>query len=401
MSKELDALRKNALDNCNILPFSKSTRPTFVDNRIRLDNIANTLSCGDGGFNQSTANIIPVKSGETYRYRKLTEIECERLMSWKDNWTKYGIDKDGKKYLIPSNARYAACGNGIVSTVSKTIIEKLLKNRKEQTRVFSVCSGVDGSSMSLNPKRFKKVAFSEFDPDSKKQHSAAILKYKYPKVPNLGDLTQIQSSGVTVPKFDLMFASTPCQTFSSAGNREGLGNIRGTLFSYVVELLKQHTECNYFIFENVKGLLDHDGGRSFLTILKAFSDIGFEVDFELCTAQNFGVPQARQRIFLFGVRNGGVINDAPSNPLNIEKLPIVVKTKLRILTDYPEISLCDFNIPISSNSKILDISDVLETEVAESYFLSKPHMVQKIFNDGELYADRICLKTEKTKKVPA
>lgn len=113
----------NKDENFNkLLAYSKSTRQDFIDHRIRIDGIANTINSGDGGRSQSTANFVAVVNKGKMRIRKLTPLETERLMSWPDNWTKFGLNKDGLKYKIPDSCRYSQTGNGVVSEVAKAMV---------------------------------------------------------------------------------------------------------------------------------------------------------------------------------------------------------------------------------------------------------------------------------------
>lgn len=389
-------------NKCKILPYSKSTRKNHIDHRIRLDNIANTLSCGEGGSSQSTCNFIKEeKTNGKVRLRTLTPTETEKLMGWPKNWTKFGIDASGKKYEIPEGARYRATGNGIVSTVPKTILEKLLKD-EDQLKVMSTFSGVDGSTLLLDKKKFKKIGFAEFDPEKKKQHSSNILKYRYPKIRNFGDITKIDPT--EIEPFDLMFASSPCQTFSSAGKRAGFSDTKGTLFEHVINLLESHKECKYLFFENVKGLVDHDNGNTFLTILRAFSKAGFEVDFEICNSKHFGIPQARERVYLFGRRLDDnlqtKVNSELSNPKDVKTNLQVIRMKERIRTEFQnEINLKDFNIPLSNKSNTKPIEKLLDKDVSKEYYI-KDHYVVDVLKDGIFIEDRIVMKTDKETKVP-
>ena len=88
-----------------------------------------------------------------------------------------------------------------------------------------------------------------------------------------------------MPDFDLLCAGFPCQAFSIAGKREGFADARGTVF---------------FILENVPGLLSHDKGRTFHTILSTLSELGYGVEWKVLNSKDFGVPQSRKRVYLVG-----------------------------------------------------------------------------------------------------
>ena len=396
-----------------IIPYSKSTRDNHIDHRVRLDDNANTISCGHGGGNQSTLNLVKhVYDDGTQKFRRLTVNETERLMSWPTDWTKYGTNSNDEKYELPVSARYRATGNGIVSVVSKIILNKLVKTSYDtKIRIFSTFSGVDGSTMFLDKKLYKKIGFSEYDPKGSQQHAANVLKFRYPDVVNFGDITKIQPE--EVPQFDLMFASCPCQAFSSAGKRLGLEDTRGTLFNDVVRILKDHPECEYLFFENVKGILDHDEGRTFKTILKSFSDIGFHLDFEVCNSKDFGVPQSRERLYLFGRR---FINNEQNESLELQEsskdteksvcdkkddttpfpsTPSVIRLKTEISKNMPDVNLFDFEIPKNClDCYIYEISELLDSEY-DSKLLIKEHVAIDVLSKGMAGKSNITLKTPK------
>ena len=107
----------------------------------------------------------------------------------------------------------------------------------------------------------------------------------------------------TMPDFDLLCAGFPCQAFSIAGKREGFGDARGTLFFEVARLVADKRPA-YFILENVPGLLSHDKGRTFRTILSTFSELGYHVEWKVLNSKDFGVPQSRKRVYIVGYLDG-------------------------------------------------------------------------------------------------
>lgn len=102
-----------------------------------------------------------------------------------------------------------------------------------------------------------------------------------------------------IPDHDLLVGGFPCQAFSVAGKRGGFDDTRGTLFFEVARILRDKRP-RYFILENVKGLLSHDSGKTFQTILGVLSDIGYGVQWQVLNSKDFGVPQNRERIFVVG-----------------------------------------------------------------------------------------------------
>ena len=100
-----------------------------------------------------------------------------------------------------------------------------------------------------------------------------------------------------LPDFDLLCGGFPCQAFSLAGRRKGFDDARGTLF-FEIARLAEARRPSYLLLENVPGLLNHDGGRTFAAILTALSDLGYHVEWAVLNSKHFGVPQSRRRVFL-------------------------------------------------------------------------------------------------------
>ena len=103
-------------------------------------------------------------------------------------------------------------------------------------------------------------------------------------------------------KIDLLVGGSPCQSFSMVGKRAGLDDTRGTLF---YDFARVVDECRprVFIFENVRGLLNHDGGRTWEIILQVFDSLGYKVHAKTLNSRNYGIPQNRERIFVVGFRD--------------------------------------------------------------------------------------------------
>ena len=150
------------------------------------------------------------------------------------------------------------------------------------------------------------------------------------------------------PYVDLYVAGFPCQTFSMAGKRKGFEDTRGTLFFDLLKYLKAK-KPKYFILENVKGLLSHNGGRTFLTILDCLSKtvnkqysftnyedgLNYYVYYKVLNTKDYGIPQNRERVFIVGFRDEKHSFKFP------KKIPLELKLK-----------------------------DILENKVDQKYFLS-------------------------------
>lgn len=103
-------------------------------------------------------------------------------------------------------------------------------------------------------------------------------------------------------KVDLFVGGSPCQSFSIAGKRKGLEDTRGTLFYEFIRLVKE-IEPRFFIYENVKGLLNHDEGKTWKIVKECFNELGYSYTDKLLNSKYFGIPQNRERIFVIGFKN--------------------------------------------------------------------------------------------------
>jgi len=118
-----------------------------------------------------------------------------------------------------------------------------------------------------------------------------------------GDIRGVNPA--TIPDFDLLCAGFPCQAFSVAGKRKGFQDTRGTLFFEILRVAEAKRPA-LLLLENVKGLLNHDGGRTFTVILQSLDELGYWVEWQVLNSKHFGVPQNRERVFIIGhSRNGG------------------------------------------------------------------------------------------------
>lgn len=108
--------------------------------------------------------------------------------------------------------------------------------------------------------------------------------------------------GVKKGELDLLSGGAPCQSFSYAGKRLGLQDVRGTMFYHYATFLHK-LQPKMFLFENVKGLLSHDGGRTYETILNIFEDEGYTTYHRVLNAWEYGVPQKRERLITVGIRS--------------------------------------------------------------------------------------------------
>jgi DNA (cytosine-5)-methyltransferase 1 len=140
------------------------------------------------------------------------------------------------------------------------------------------------------------IGYSEID-----KYAIKVYERNFNGHTNYGNATTINAK--ELPDFDLLVGGFPCQAFSIAGKRAGFDDTRGTLFFDIARILKEK-QPRHLVLENVKGLLSHDGGRTFTTIIGVLADLGYFVEWQVLNSKDFGVPQNRERVFIVGHLGG-------------------------------------------------------------------------------------------------
>lgn len=125
----------------------------------------------------------------------------------------------------------------------------------------------------------------------------AVYAKNFGYEPEWGDSLTVDPA--ELPDFDLFCAGFPCQAFSIAGKRRGFDDPRGNLFFEICRIIGVKRP-SYLLLENVKGLLSHDKGNTFETILKTLDELGYDLQWEVLNSKSFGVPQNRERVFIIG-----------------------------------------------------------------------------------------------------
>ena len=128
-------------------------------------------------------------------------------------------------------------------------------------------------------------------------------------------------------KVDLFVGGSPCQSFSMVGKRKGLQAKRGILIFEFVRLVTE-IEPEVFIFENVRGLLNHDGGATFKCVLDEFISTGYSISYKVLNAKDYGIPQNRERLFIVGIKKQNAHFEFP------EPVELTLKVK-DLLEDTP------------------------------------------------------------------
>ncbi len=172
-----------------------------------------------------------------------------------------------------------------------------------QFKFIDLFAGIGGFRIAMQNLGGKCVFTSEWDREAQKTYRA-----NFGEVP-FGDITKEETKRFIPDDFDVLCAGFPCQAFSIAGKRGGFEDTRGTLFFDVAEIIRRKKPKAIFL-ENVKGLRNHDKGKTLETILNVLrNDLGYYVpEPQIINAKDFGVPQNRERIFIVGFREDQKVN---------------------------------------------------------------------------------------------
>jgi DNA (cytosine-5)-methyltransferase 1 len=217
-------------------------------------------------------------------------------------------------------------------------------------KFIDLFAGIGGFRMAMQKLGGKCVFTSEWDKEAQKTYKA-----NYGETP-FGDITKESTKSYIPDDFDVLCAGFPCQAFSIAGKRGGFTDTRGTLFFDVAEIIKRKKPKAIFL-ENVKGLRNHDGGKTLATILNVLrNDLGYFVpEPQIMNAKNFGVPQNRERIFIVGFRN--------------------------------DLNITEFEYPKPSK-KIVSFAQVKEKKVVPTKYYLSTQYLQTLYNHKARHASK-------------
>lgn len=167
-----------------------------------------------------------------------------------------------------------------------------MKNRK----CIELFAGAGGLALGLEQAGFEEVALIEID-----KTACETLKLNRPKWNVLNeDIVEVSKRDLLKEfnlkegELDLISGGYPCQSFSYAGKKLGLDDVRGTMFYYYAEFIKQ-LKPKMFFAENVKGLTTHDGGKTIETMINVFEDLGYKVEWKVLNAWDYGVAEKKTK----------------------------------------------------------------------------------------------------------
>lgn len=191
----------------------------------------------------------------------------------------------------------------------------MFNNADNNLRFIDFCSGIGAGRLGLELSGFTCVAHSEINSDSDYTYRTFHNDNR-----NLGDLTTLNYN--VIPECEILIAGFPCQTFSIVGKQAGFEDRRGQIIYYLKNIL-QKKNIPYFIFENVKGLVHHDSGKTLNAIIELLDNAGYKVEYKVLNSIDYGVAQLRERIYFVGIRkdlyNKPFRFPAPYKPVNLKQ----------------------------------------------------------------------------------
>lgn len=168
-------------------------------------------------------------------------------------------------------------------------------------KFIDLFAGIGGFRFGMESAGHECVAFCEIDKFARASYKAI---HNTEGEIELHDITTVTDDEIrNIGHVDAICGGFPCQAFSIAGHRRGFEDTRGTLF-FEIARFAAILKPKYLFLENVKGLLNHDKGNTFETILSALDELGYDVEWQVLNSKDFGVPQNRERVFIIGHLRG-------------------------------------------------------------------------------------------------
>lgn len=181
---------------------------------------------------------------------------------------------------------------------------QLICNMKNKKRIcIELFAGAGGLALGLEMAGFEEIGLVEID-----KNFCDTLRLNRPKwnileedIVEISKRDLLQEFSLKKGQLDLLSGGYPCQSFSYAGKKLGFKDVRGTMFYYYAEFLRQ-LKPKMFLAENVKGLTTHNGGKTIQTMIDVFEELGYKVEWKVLNAWDYGVGQKRQRVVIIGIR---------------------------------------------------------------------------------------------------
>ena len=168
-------------------------------------------------------------------------------------------------------------------------------------KFLDLFAGIGGFRLGMELAGHECIGFCEIDKFARASYKAI---HNTEGEIELHDITAVSDESIRgFGSVDVICGGFPCQAFSIAGHRRGFEDTRGTLF-FEIARFASILRPKYLFLENVRGLLNHDGGATFETIIRTLDELGYDVEWQVLNSKDFGVPQNRERVFIIGHLRG-------------------------------------------------------------------------------------------------
>lgn len=168
-------------------------------------------------------------------------------------------------------------------------------------KFLDLFAGIGGFRLGMESAGHKCIGFCEIDKFARVSYKAI---HDTKGEIELHDITRVTDESIRrFGSVDVICGGFPCQAFSIAGNRRGFEDTRGTLF-FEIARFASILRPRYLFLENVRGLLNHENGITFATIISTLDELGYDVEWQVLNSKDFGVPQNRERVFIIGHLRG-------------------------------------------------------------------------------------------------
>lgn len=190
-----------------------------------------------------------------------------------------------------------------IGDIIEIVKESEIKTARKYTTI-ELFAGAGGLALGIEKAGFNTLGLIEFDRDASDTLKCNCPEWKVinDDIANISCLDLPEYFNLEIGELDLLSGGAPCQSFSYAGKRLGLEDARGTLFYHYAKFLEQ-LQPKMFLFENVKGLLSHDKGKTYRVITNIFQSCGYSIKYKVLNAWDYGVAQKRERLITIGIRN--------------------------------------------------------------------------------------------------
>ncbi|CQR26169.1 C-5 cytosine-specific DNA methylase [Streptococcus varani] len=252
-------------------------------------------------------------------------------------------------------------------------------------KFLDLFAGIGGFRLGLEAAGHECIGFCEIDKFARASYKAI---HNTEGEVELHDITTVSDESIRgLGTVDIICGGFPCQAFSIAGNRRGFQDTRGTLF-FEIARFASILRPTYLFLENVKGLLNHEGGTTFETIITVLDDLGYNLEWEVLNSKDFGVPQNRERVFIIGHLRGR--STRRIFPLGGESPePVEKSAAIKVIgnTKNPESSM------LGTKTEVYDPTGISGTLMATDYKGPKQIIVKSLGNvnpsgngmNGEVY----------------